>query len=151
MNQSKIRTVLEVGTNVAVLLAAMTVVTFFAVSFFGGKNAQAQKGNPKLPQSKLQAGQVLPRFSGIDYNASPRTLMTMMSTKCKFCIASLPFYKRMMEEQNEKDGLVHFVAAFPNSSEEVIQFVTENQFPIETVAGLMFDDVGLQYTTTLVL
>src|SRR5437879_1542573 len=77
--------------------------------------------------------------------------MIMMSTKCKFCIASLPFYKRMMEEQNEKDGLVHFVAAFPNSSEEVIQFVTENQFPIETVAGLKFDDVGLQYTPTLVL
>jgi hypothetical protein len=151
MNQSKIRNVLEVVTNIAVLLAATTVITVVAVNLFIGKNAVARKRNGNMTQSGLQPGQILPRLSGIDYNAAPKTLVIMMSTKCKFCLASLPFYSQIGDRENAMNGVLHIVAAFPNSSEEVNRFAAENFFPIETVAGLNLEEVGLRYTPTLVL
>lgn len=151
MDSSKIKNVLEVGTNVAVLLAAMTVVAVFGVSLLSGKNAQAKKESTKPTQSQLQTGQILPQLNGIDYTAAPRTLMIMMSTKCKFCLASVPFYRQISEMGETKGGSLHVVAAFPNSSEGVVQFAAENHFPLEAVANLNLDEVGLRYTPTLVL
>jgi 3-oxoacyl-ACP reductase-like protein len=60
----------------------------------------------------------------------------MMSTKCKFCTASIPFYKRLLQGQNKNDSSLHIVAAFPSSFEEVNKFVEENQFSIETVSDV---------------
>lgn len=151
MSQSRVKNLLEVGTNVAVLLAAMTVIAFFAVGYFNPKKVQPKKEIPQPSQTKLQAGQVFPRVGGIDYNEAPRTLIIMMSTKCRFCVASLPFYERMMDEKNYGKESIHIVAAFPNSPDEVKEFVVEKQFSVETVAGLDLAEVGLLFTPTLIL
>lgn len=145
MEHSKIKSYIEVATNVAVLLAAVTVVAFFAYSYF------APPPSPVRLQTGLQKGQVLPQIEGLDYSKSPQTLLIAMNTKCKFCTSSVPFYNQLVEKQKQSGKEVRIVAAFSNAPDEVQQYVAEKQFAVETLAAADLAKLGLVNTPTVVL
>lgn len=143
MNLSNIKSHLEFATNIAVLLASAVVIAFFATAYFTPQNAQHRQIRP-------QKEQVLPAIAGINYNGSPRTLLIAMNTHCKFCIASVPFYNRLVEELRKSGKAVHTVGVFPNPKEDVEKYVKEKHLNIETVAGGDLNSLGLINTPTMV-
>ena len=40
-------------------------------------------------------GDVLPQVEGFRYSDAPKTLLLFVSTQCRFCTESMPFYKRL--------------------------------------------------------
>lgn len=150
MKTAKIRNFLEAGTNIAVLLAAITVVGFFAKSYFAPQNSQPQQ-NPQPQQTGLKVGQNISQNINIDYKSSPRTLMIILDTNCKFCAASVPFYKQLLKEQSKRAEFVNIVGLFPDPSEQVNKFLEENQLPMKTVSNISLSEVGMKYTPSLVL
>jgi hypothetical protein len=93
---SKLKNLLEVVTNVAVLLVALVVLGTFAWSYFAAQPRQ-------LPHVGLQKGKEFAAVAGVNYGDSSQTLLVAINTHCGYCKGSLPFYRQLIEA-NRKSG-----------------------------------------------
>ncbi len=145
MEQSKWKSRLEVVTNVAVLLVAVTVLSALVWTYF--------QRSPKLQmQSGFQKGQSLPQLPTVSYGNSPQTLLIAMSTTCHYCSESLPFYKQLIKAQQQQSGrATHIVAVFPNSEGEVKQYVQRNQLNVDNVTDVNFKALNVSGTPAMLL
>lgn len=75
MIQPKLKTYLEVATNIAVLLVALIILSDFAWT------SLAKKTKPRL-QDGLRRGDIFPTLSGIHYDQSSQTLIFALSSRC---------------------------------------------------------------------
>lgn len=144
MNQSKLKSYLEVATNIAVLLVALAVLSTFAWNYFG------RSPKPQL-QAGFQKGQTFAQVPGVRYDRSPQTLLVAMSTRCHYCTESLPFYRQLAEAQRASGQETHVVAVFPNQEAEVRQYIQQNKLELETVAGVDLGALNISGTPTAVL
>src|SRR5437588_1264244 len=144
VNQAKLKSYLEVATNVAALLVALVVLGIFAWNQF------TRHSIPQL-QAGLQKGQDFVQVPGINFNTLSQTLIIAMSTKCHYCAESLPFYKQLAEAQRANGQATHIVAVFPNREDEVKQYVQQNKLDLETIAGVNLDALNISGTPTAVL
>lgn len=144
MNKDKLRSYLEVATNVAVLAVALVVLGVFIQSYF------ARKLRPEL-QGGFQKGQRLATLPAVSYDSAPRTLLIAMNTGCRYCDASVPFYKQLIAEQRDGGEATHIVAVFPNTEDDVKQYVSQRQLDIEAVAKVDFSALNLTGTPTVIL
>jgi thioredoxin-related protein len=135
---------LEMTTNVAVLLVAVALLGAIVSTRF------ARRGQPRF-ENGLQRGQVLTRLPSIDYLAAPQTMLLVLSTKCSYCEQSLPFYKRLVEEQRKAGRRTRIVAVFPNTETEVEQYNRHNQLDVESVAAVNSGTLNVTGTPTLIL
>jgi thiol-disulfide isomerase/thioredoxin len=143
MTKAKLKNYLEVATNIAVLIVALVVLSVLAANYF------SRRSTPQL-HAGLQKGQTFPQVSGISYNAPSQTLLVVMSTKCHYCVESLPFYKQLAEAQRN-NGRVRIVAVFPNNADEVRQFVQQNNLNLETIADVSLATLNISGTPTAIL
>jgi hypothetical protein len=90
---------IEVSSNVATLVVAMALLgAIVSTHWWPRQEAKFENG--------LQKGKVLAPLPSIDYSAAPQTLVSVLSTKCIYCTESLPFYKRLLAEQ-QTAGQLH--------------------------------------------
>src|SRR2546425_4089346 len=93
MQRETLRNYLEITTNAAVLIVALLIISVFVGAYF-------IKSSPKpWLEGGLKVGQTFSQVAGINYNEAPKTLLIAMSTKCAYCAASMPFYKKLVEAQ----------------------------------------------------
>lgn len=144
LNQAKLKSYLEVVTNIAVLLVALAVLGTFAWNYF------RRSPTPQL-RAGFQMGQSFAQVPGVSYESSPQTLLIAMSTRCHYCTKSLPFYKQLIEAQRTNSQATHVVAVFPNPEAEVRQYVQQNNLNLETIAGLDFGALNISGTSTAIL
>jgi len=134
----------EVSSNVAVLVLAVALL---------GAIVSARFARPRKPafESGLQRGQVLARLESIDYLTAPQTMLLVLSTKCSYCEQSLPFYQRLLGEQQTVGQHTRIVAVFPNPKTEVEQYKEQNQLHVESVPELNYSILNVTGTPTLIL
>jgi hypothetical protein len=144
MENNKLRNYLEVGTNVAVLLVAMTILSTFALSFI------QRKPTPVVSKG-IEKGQHLPAIPGISYDGSPRTLLIAMNTKCSYCTASIPFYNQLAGLQQSDNNPLHIVAAFPNTADEVKQYLSQHKLAVESHDSVALGQLKVAGAPTIIL
>jgi thioredoxin-related protein len=145
MEHSKLKSYLEVATNVAILLVAGLLLSSFAVKYF-----YRDRPAPRLIGG-LEKGQQIPQVAGINYGNSAHTLLVAMNTQCGYCTKSIPFYNELAKlEQNSKTPL-HIVAAFPNQAEQVRQYVEQHQLKLESKDSIDFAQLKVAGTPTMIL
>lgn len=135
---------IEVSSNVAVLVVAMALLGAIVSTRW------ARPGKAKF-EDGLQRGQVLARLPSIEYGAAPQTLVLVLSTRCNYCKESLPFYKRLLGEQQMGGQRTRMVAVFPNPKTEVEQYKEKNQLSVESVPELNYSTLNVTGTPTLIL
>lgn len=144
MNLEKLKRRVEVASNVAVVLVGMVFLMTLASAYFS-------RLAPETLKAGLGRGQKFSDLPRVDYKNSENTLLLFLNTKCEFCRASLPFYRRLIEAQRARGGDTHIVSVFPNPDEEAAQYLRQNQLPVDVVANANFDDLSLTGTPTMVL
>jgi thioredoxin-related protein len=144
MQESKVKNQLEVITAVAVLLAAMAVLSALSWGYF------VQRAIPSL-QSGLQRGEFMPKLQNVDYSSSSQTLLLVMNTECHFCTESIPFYNQLAQSQTETSGSTHMIAIFPNQGEKVKQYTQKNRLQIDAVPGVDLRAFNISSTPTMIL
>jgi hypothetical protein len=144
MRVSKIKSLLEVVTNVAVLLAAVGVLSALSWGYF------AQRSAPPV-QNGFQRGQPVAKLPKVDYSGAPKTLLIAMNTGCHFCTESIPFYNGLVSSNPGTDKTTRVVAVFPNKEDEVRQYVRQHQLNLEAVAGVDFRALNVSATPTMIL
>ena len=143
MNRTKLKSYLETGTNVAVLLAALAALWLV----IGG----SIKGTRPNLYSGLRKGSLLPSVAGIDYSKSSQTLLIAMSANCEVCADSLPFYNRLRERILAHGSSISVIAVFPEAENEVKKYVQEQHLNLETFSGIDLNSLNLAGTPTMVL
>ena len=144
MKDLKLKSYLEVGTNVAVLLVALLVLGNFAWVHFAEKPALGI-------QAGLRKGDAFPIIPGVAYDKSSQTLVLAMSSKCEHCNESIPFFRQLLEANLEKSDGTRIVAVFPERPEEVWRYISEQQLSVNTIPGINFKALNLPGTPSAVL
>src|SRR6185295_6194387 len=120
---------LEIVTNTAVLVVAIALLAALISARF------ESRVKPTFDRG-LHSGQVVPTLPGIDYRAADRTLLISLNTNCGYCQKSLPFYKRLVEEQQKSTHNIAVVAVFPNSESDVQEYQARNHLDLKFVADV---------------
>jgi thioredoxin-related protein len=143
MKAAKLKSFLEVATNVAVLLVAIAVLGTFVANL-------TRKSGPQLHVG-LEKGQALADIPSINYSNSPKTMLIAMSTKCHYCSESAPFYKQLVDAYHASGNQIRLVAVFPESENEVKAYIQQQQLDIETVSSVNFQSINVSGTPSLIL
>ncbi len=123
----KFHRIVEIASNLAIIAVAITLGIFMLGRFFDQSTAAP---GPTQAES-VQPGATLP-LKDVDWSQSERNLVMVLSTSCRYCTDSLPFYGRLAKQNAENDKL-RIIASFP-------QDVTEARKYLEGI-GIGIDDV----------
>ena len=144
------KTSLDTAVNIAILIVC-AVALFLGiprlpdayhsiVALFTGPNQVSQGDHYDQLKAVLPAG-------------TSRALVVAVSPTCHFCNESMPFYKQLLEQRNQKSSPVKFIAAVPSDevkAEEAQKFATAGATP-DGLVKLDFAAVKVPGTPTLML
>ena len=140
---------------IAVLLSVITVKQFTSPtdatgSADGPRRIPATAAEPKpntITEKISPIGKPIP-IDGLNLR-NQKSLVLYLSTKCRYCTESAPFYKRLLEETKAKD--VSVVAILPQSVEESREYLKEHGVQIDAVKQSSLQSIGVRSTPTLLL
>lgn len=140
----RLKSTLEIATNIAVLLVAIAALSTLAIIVF------LKPPTPNL-RLGLEKGKIFAQIPKVDYGSREQTLLIVLNTNCSYCLESVPFYRRVFDAQPQGSKSLHIVALFPNSAKEAARYVKENQLTVETVADVDLGVLGISGTPTMIL
>jgi thiol-disulfide isomerase/thioredoxin len=145
---------LNSAANIALIAASFAVVATSSLDvysrFHPGVAPAAASTTPHPTHASFPAGAKAPVVPGVDYASSDRTLVLFLSTHCKYCEISPPFY-RDLSSRLGNNAARHIVAVFPQTAAEVKMFKEKEKLDMDTVSGTAITDYGVTGTPTLLL
>lgn len=136
---------LDTAANIAIILVcAIAAVVLVRNQFFPSR----PPGAPGVEKGETFAAlkQAVP-------TGANRALVVAVSPTCHFCNDSLPFYKHLLDERNQKGSAVKFVAAVPTEdakAPESEKFSNAGVQP-DNVVHIDFSTIKIPGTPTLLL
>jgi hypothetical protein len=144
LTRKKLKDILDVTTNVVVVLFGVVAIGVLAKNYFAPQSAK--------PNVELTKGSVLPAIAGVDYKQTSRTLILALNVDCRYCTRSVPFYNSLAEARQENADQVNIVGAFINKDAALVKsYVEEKQLSVHAIAGVDLDKLGVHMTPTLIL
>jgi thioredoxin-related protein len=102
---------------------------------------------------QVEKGERFDQLKAIVPAGSDRALVVVVSPTCHFCDDSMPFYKKLIDERNQKGSAVKVIAAVPNEqakAEESQKFATAGANP-DGMVHVDFSAIKVPGTPTLLL
>jgi thioredoxin-related protein len=149
------KSTLDTAANIAIIVVcAIAAVVLIRNQFFPKQAA----GPGNMPQ--IEKGEKYAQLKDVIPAGANRALVVAVQPGCHFCNDSMPFYKRLLDERNQKGSAVKFVAAVPaNEKPEEAQktvaaesekFAAVGAQP-DKMVNLDFSAIKVPGTPTLVL
>lgn len=110
---------IELLSNIAIIIVAILLGVVLVNRYFLPPSPKSETAaNPQIkPGTKLT-------FTDVDWSKADRTLLMVLSTNCRYCTESAPFYHRLAHENIGHDE-VRLVAVFPQSIAEAQKYLTD--------------------------
>jgi peroxiredoxin len=138
MNTSMKR--LEVAVNVAILCAFLMVAALAAQRFWSA-STNARTTSPEIG-TKVS-------LAGVDWSKSDRNLVLALSTTCRFCSQSAPFYKELVPDA-EQHG-IRVIAVLPQALSESRSYLDGLGVDVQNILQSSLDSVKAKATPTLLI
>lgn len=140
---------LDTVANIAIIVTCVVALALMVNRFFFSKPAMPPGGGP--PQAEVgeqfdQIRQVLPA-------GSQKALLVVLSPTCGYCDQSMPFYKRLIDERNQKGSGVKIIAVVPAEeakAPEAQKFAAEGVKP-DSLVTIDFASIKVPGTPTVLL
>jgi hypothetical protein len=133
-------------TNIAVVVAAILLIGLFAKAYFFPPRPPHSSPDP------AKRGTVLHNIEGVDLHKSLRTVILALSTNCRYCTQSLPFYKELMARAaKEAASSVQVVAIFPEQRADVDVYTKSHELAVNSVAGVKLNSLQIPLTPSVIL
>ncbi len=87
---------------------------------------------------------------GMEWNKGDRTLLLVLSTTCRFCTESAPFYQRLAREK-AKNGSVNLVAVLPQSVGESQKYLNDLGVSVDDIKQAQLAALPVRVTPTLII
>ncbi|HEY2362134.1 MAG TPA: hypothetical protein VGK36_13520 [Candidatus Angelobacter sp.] len=128
----------EIAANISIVIVAVVIVIFFVRNYF-----QASKASP----SAIAAGAKL-TGQPVNWHASPKNVVLVLSTTCHFCKESSGFYRKLAEDCRSHARTVAF---FPQTPEEAQAYLRIEDVKVDEVKHADFQSLQIGGTPTLLL
>lgn len=147
----------EVLANVAVIVASILLSSVLVKKYFfpraqtlGATSLAPQSESPFVPARTKRAIKPGTKIDlpGLNWSKSNQTLLLALSTTCRFCTESAPFYQQL-EQKKSKD--VQVIAVFPQPVDDATKYLNKLGVSTHGVLQAPLATVGVSGTPTLVL
>lgn len=141
----------EVLANVAIIITAVILCTVLAKKhLFADKQVRPVA---VAPASRATAPYIIKpgekiSISGINWDQHGRTLVVALSTTCRFCTDSAPFYQYL---EKEKLPNLRLLAVLPQAPDESQKYLTRLGLELSDVIQAPLASIGISGTPTLIL
>lgn len=136
----------EIVANIAIIVVALLLGVVLVKRFFltrDGADA-ARRADPRVAVGTKVA------LPGEDWARNGRTLLLVLSSDCRFCTESAPFYQRLARDAAGRADL-RLVAVLPQEVGAGREYLRRLGVPIAEVRQAAPTAVGAQVTPTLIL
>lgn len=138
------RRVFEIGLNSAVIIVALMMGRSLINRFyFESTKPMTAVNSPLSPGVKLQ-------INDIDFSESEQNLLLVLSTTCRYCSESMPFYRSIATLNSERRRL-RMIGVFSGEMDASIKFLTEYELALDRVIKAGTAEIKVAGTPTLVL
>ena len=141
---------LDTVANIAIIVvcAIAAVVLGFQLRDRFMQRSQGPGG-----EVRIEKGEKYAQLKEVVPAGANRALVVAVQPGCHYCNDSMPFYKRLLDERNQKGSGVKFVAAVPSDEakpQEAEKFAAVGAQP-DNIAKVDFAAIKVPGTPTLVL
>lgn len=127
-----------IAANISIIIVAVVIVIVFARNYF-----PAAKTSPHT----IAAGA---RLTGqpVNWHASPKNIVLVLSTTCHFCKESSGFYRKLVKDCRSHARTVAF---FPQTPQEAQAYLKAEDVQVDEVKHANFQSLQIGGTPTLLL
>jgi hypothetical protein len=134
---------LEAAAYVAVIVLAVVTSAVLVKRFLIGGDGAVR------PEGGIVAGTRL-TLPGVDWAEADRTLLLALSTQCRYCTESAPFYRRLAAEAAKRRN-VRLVGVLPQRADESGAYLSRHGVALGRTVQASPDVLGVRGTPTLIL
>ena len=134
---------IELIANVCIIVVALVIGVVLAKRFLFHTPAPESS----VPAIQARTKIALPK---VDWSRNGRTLLIVLSTGCRYCTASAPFYRRLLDEVALTQR-TRLVAVFPQETGDGKKYLAGLNLPIDDVRQVSPISLGAKGTPTLIL
>src|SRR5690349_12890900 len=91
----------ETVANISIIIVAVVATAVLVKNHLFKPRLAPPVARPAAPGPSVPATGSQLSISGVDWAASDRTLLVVVSTGCHFCSESAPFYQRLTQETGQ--------------------------------------------------
>ena len=143
------KSALDTVANIAIILVCAIAAFVLIRNQFFPAPAQRPPGSP--PQ--VEKGERFDQLKAVVPAGTNRALVVAASPTCHFCNDSMPFYKKIIDQRNQKGSPVKFIAAVPAEqakAEEAQKFASAGAQP-DSMVQIDFSSIKVPGTPTVLL
>ncbi len=153
MNE-KINKSIELCANVGITLATL-LISYTLIRGYLFRPAPTAEERPTTsrrapPPGATPSPGAKITIPGVDFAGSERTLLLVLSSSCKFCKESAPFYQRIIQETQSIKNL-RLVAVLPQDEEDGKKYLSDMGIAIREVKQSRPESVGTSGFPSLIL
>lgn len=130
--------------NIAVLVCIIALIGFFGYRWF---SPQIQQSNP---EEEFAEGKFLAEVPNLNESNFERSIVLILNADCKYCEASLDFYKRLANSKYDAKSK-QLTALFLQPEEFVNKYVKDKNLSIRAIPGANFEKLKVGLTPTIVV
>lgn len=134
---------IQVVANMCVIAAALVFI--LSIAWIVLKHSSSSHA----PRSSIQNGTKI-TLPDLNWSLSQQTLLLVLSTTCKYCTASAPFYRRLVNQVSLTNG-TRLIAVFPQDINESQEYFARLDIKIHTLRQALPASLGAKGTPTLLL
>jgi thioredoxin-related protein len=134
---------IQVVANICVIAAAVLLI--ISIGWMVVRHSSLSH----VSHSSIQSGTKL-TLQDLNWSQSRQTLLLVLSTGCKYCTASAPFYRHLISQTSLTNN-TRLIAVFPQPINESEEYFGKLDIKINTLRQAMPASLGAKGTPTLIL
>jgi hypothetical protein len=132
---------IDVVANVTTIVVLLFFAVFVVQKEFISKN-RARKD--------VETGATMPAISGVQYGTAEKTVLVAATSSCRFCLASMPFYRRLFDHVVTR-GRLQFMFIRPANDEMFGRIISQNGLSSAPQAKADFEVLRVSRTPTIIV
>jgi len=128
----------EIAANISIVIVGVVIVIVFVRNYLPA----SKTSSPTIAAGARLTGQP------VNWHASPKNVVLVLSTTCHFCKESSGFYRKLVEDCRSHARTVAF---FPQTPEEAQAYLRAEDLRVDEIKHADFQSLQIGGTPTLLL
>jgi thioredoxin-related protein len=135
----------ELLANIAIIVVAILLGVVLVNRFILSRSPQPNA----VQEVQLRPGMKL-SFPDVAWEKSRKTLLLVLSTTCKYCNESAPFYQQLATRKGSRDD-IRIVAVLPQKPDEARKYLGDHGITVDQIRQSAPGAVYVKGTPTLIM
>jgi len=135
----------EFLANIAIVIVALVLGVVLVKRFL----LPGDEPRPIATDRSIKVGTKL-SVDGVDWARNERTLVLALSTDCRFCTDSAPFYRQFAQKRSE-GARIKLVAVLPQEISESQKYLSDHGITVDDIKQARPSSIGVSGTPTLII